>query len=372
MPKKTGKEFIWTDDEVELLLNVTSDYKAKKAGESVDWESVRSKYGDILQEFLAALPDNNENILKDFPHSKEQITKQIVTSKLKAIRLKYRQAVDSGRRSGHGRVVLIFYELCEKVWGGSPATEQIEGGLETIDLQLMNDDTRQDCQETLPDGTSTHDTHPSQGHDTPNNQEGTEEGDGDNDNPTDVDEEGSADSNVDDPLADGSQSVTRGSRRSNCDKTSGEQLNVQQRRQLLDTKLDNYRQEKLKRKLPIDAQLVSCAREELEVKKRLVEQIDQMDKQYAKSMAKMSQNMEKLTNCVADGFTLLKTFMLPQPGPMYQGQPHYPQQYYPAACSPRSFENPPSYRSYPGSSSGNSSCPQSPLDLNASGMWEDS
>ena len=57
--------------------------------------------------------------------------------------------------------------------------------------------------------------------------------------------------------------------------------------------------------------------EELEVKKRLVEQIDQMDKQCAKSMAKMSQNMEKLTNCVADGFTLLKTFMLPQPGPMY-------------------------------------------------------
>ena len=105
MPKKTGKEFIWTDDEAELLLNVTIDYKTKKAAVSVDWESVKSKYSDILQAFLASLPDNDESNLKDFPHKKEHITKQIVTAKLKAIRVKFRQAVDSGRRSGHGRVV---------------------------------------------------------------------------------------------------------------------------------------------------------------------------------------------------------------------------------------------------------------------------
>ena len=40
MPKKTRKEF----DEVELLLNVVSDYKIKKSTESIDWESVKSKY----------------------------------------------------------------------------------------------------------------------------------------------------------------------------------------------------------------------------------------------------------------------------------------------------------------------------------------
>ena len=133
MPKKTGKAFIWTDDEVELLLSVTVDYKTKKAAESVDWESVKSKYSDILQEFLAAIPENADGNVKDFPHEKEQITKQIVTSKLKAIRVKFRQAVDSGKRSGHGRVVLLYYELCEQVWCGSPATEQIEG-LESMDL----------------------------------------------------------------------------------------------------------------------------------------------------------------------------------------------------------------------------------------------
>uniref|UniRef100_A0A1X7VDX2 Uncharacterized protein n=1 Tax=Amphimedon queenslandica TaxID=400682 RepID=A0A1X7VDX2_AMPQE len=72
-----------------LLLNVANDYKASKAAECIDWES--------------------------------------------AISLKFRQAVDSGRQSGHGRVVMIYYKLCEKLWGGSPATEQIEG-VETVEL----------------------------------------------------------------------------------------------------------------------------------------------------------------------------------------------------------------------------------------------
>ena len=47
------------------------------------------------------------------------------------------------------------------------------------------------------------------------------------------------------------------------------QSTIQQRRNFLDKKLDNYRQEKLKRKLPIDVQLLNCAHEELEVVGRL-------------------------------------------------------------------------------------------------------
>ena len=85
----------------------------------------------------AELPSTEEaarNSPKDYPHTKEQVTKQILSTKLKAIRLKYRQAVDSGRKSGHGRVVLLYYELCERVWGGSPATQQIDGGLESGDI----------------------------------------------------------------------------------------------------------------------------------------------------------------------------------------------------------------------------------------------
>ena len=63
-----------------------------------------------------------------------ELTKAILTTKLKNIRTKYRKAVDAGKKSGYGRVILIFNELCEKIWGGSPATTQIQGGVESTDL----------------------------------------------------------------------------------------------------------------------------------------------------------------------------------------------------------------------------------------------
>ena len=44
------------------------------------------------------------------------------------------QSVNSGKRSGHGRVVYLYYDLCEKVWDGSPATEQMGTGLESVEL----------------------------------------------------------------------------------------------------------------------------------------------------------------------------------------------------------------------------------------------
>ena len=39
--KKTRQpEFIWTDDECELLLSVTHEYKVQKLMKGTDWESV--------------------------------------------------------------------------------------------------------------------------------------------------------------------------------------------------------------------------------------------------------------------------------------------------------------------------------------------
>ena len=49
---------------------------------------------------------------------------------------------------------------------------------------------------------------------------------------------------------------------------------TKQQRELLDEKLKNYKQEKLKCKLPVDTQLLCCAKEELKIKKRLVKQMD--------------------------------------------------------------------------------------------------
>lgn len=123
--------FVWTDREVELLLHVALDYKASKAHENVDWESCKTKYIDMLALFLEKYPSETN---EDFPHVKEDITHANLTTKMKAIRGKYRNAVDTGRRSGHGRVVLLYLELCEQIWGGSPATTTMASGIETSEL----------------------------------------------------------------------------------------------------------------------------------------------------------------------------------------------------------------------------------------------
>ena len=108
------KDFQWTDDGVELLLNITYDFKVAKAVTSTDWEFVKSKCEDILERFKAEPQSEAERecissgLAKDYQHTKEEVTKQILTMNLKAIRQKFGQALDSGRRSGHGRVVLIF------------------------------------------------------------------------------------------------------------------------------------------------------------------------------------------------------------------------------------------------------------------------
>ena len=79
---------------------MANEYKVSQNAESISTgSSVKTKYSDVFDLFIAALADDDSSVLKRLPRKKEQITKQILTSKLKAVRLKYRQVVDSGRRS---------------------------------------------------------------------------------------------------------------------------------------------------------------------------------------------------------------------------------------------------------------------------------
>ena len=45
--------FIWSDDEIELLLNVVLEYKTARTMENVDWETCQTKYVNILDLFRA-------------------------------------------------------------------------------------------------------------------------------------------------------------------------------------------------------------------------------------------------------------------------------------------------------------------------------
>lgn len=97
-----------------------------------------------------------EELGKDYPHGKDEITNQVIAFKLKGIRLKYCLAVNSGRRSGHGRGVLLYFQWCEKYQGGSPATEQIGSGVESADLEVA--DEVPDTDVSLPSSSTVPDT----------------------------------------------------------------------------------------------------------------------------------------------------------------------------------------------------------------------
>ena len=278
MPKRTGKEFQWTDDEAELLLSVAYEYKVKQSAECVDWESVKSKYDDILELFREALPSTSDEAgVKDYPHDRGAITKIILSTKLKNIRIKFRQAVDSGRRSGHGRVVMIYFEMCQKIWGGSPATEQLDGGIESVDLTVTSEG------QTV------------------------------------------AESPIGSPAPQPDDESTSAS----AQPLPPEEPSVLTRRKLIDATLKNHKQNKLKRKVPVDIQLLSCAQEELGIKRRLVERMEHMDKQYNNNMTRLSTNMEKLTNSISEGFSMLHALIGQQPRYPYLPPPPQPQPGYP-------------------------------------------
>ena len=72
-PKRCRRaEFIWTEDEAELLLNVTRNYKVQHLLNGMCWESVRSEYTDILELFkneLQEMEGEASEMFKNYPHT---------------------------------------------------------------------------------------------------------------------------------------------------------------------------------------------------------------------------------------------------------------------------------------------------------------
>ena len=119
--------FEWTASEVELLLETVKTYAADCMFEGKDWEGVKSKYNKILALYVDRYPKETS---EDFP--KEMLpdspfTRDRTATKVKAIRKGYKKAIDTGKKSGGGRIVWSFYDICNEIWGGCPAIQSIDG-----------------------------------------------------------------------------------------------------------------------------------------------------------------------------------------------------------------------------------------------------
>lgn len=62
--------FSWSDDEVELLLRSTMEYKTQKEMENINRESCQSKYQDIHDKFVEyyLTPEEAKALGKEYPH----------------------------------------------------------------------------------------------------------------------------------------------------------------------------------------------------------------------------------------------------------------------------------------------------------------
>ena len=49
----------------------------------------------------------------------QELHKARITSKIKKIYSDYKKAVELGKRSGGGRIIMPFYDLCQEIWAGS-------------------------------------------------------------------------------------------------------------------------------------------------------------------------------------------------------------------------------------------------------------
>ena len=69
--RKAEADFSWTDDELQLLLEASLDFKSKCEFQGETWESKRSKYKNILDIMLKRYPKyqekypNKEKLNKD-------------------------------------------------------------------------------------------------------------------------------------------------------------------------------------------------------------------------------------------------------------------------------------------------------------------
>ena len=123
--KKDDPTFSWTDKEVELLPESVKIFKKNMEAEGVERDSLRTKYDKIM-----------EIVHKNYPKTGnieeciQELHKACITSKVKKVHSDYKKAVDLGNRSGGRRIIMTFYDLCQDIWAGSPATTSLSSGFD--------------------------------------------------------------------------------------------------------------------------------------------------------------------------------------------------------------------------------------------------
>ena len=271
----------WTDVDIENLLECVKEFKAQKEYEGVDWESVKDKYEIIRSLFLKNRGGEG---------SDDKYTRDKISSKVKAIRGNYREAVDSGRQSGGGRVVATFYDLCNEIWAGAPATESIMSGVESSTNNAVNNDDNvgQRDDEIDDDG---------------------------------VNESGLLESPSQDEEMKENADILLNTNPTTYREQRVETAEPSTRSEAMTKFLKERRNKKIEKKLPkisIEQQLLDVTKEEFAFKKQLFTNMSKQETHFNEAMTGMQQSFANFTDTMAMTFGSLMRMMAPHPS---QSQP---------------------------------------------------
>jgi len=276
---------VWTDDEIQLLLETVRDFKSEQAYESIDWESIKTKYEKITENFVKNLPKEKTS---EYPHIPDQFTKDKISSKIKAVRGKYRKALDSGRKSGGGRVVSFFYDLCSEIWSGSPATQSMASGVESQDSNVNETDQVDGCNELPPE---------------------VEEEDIEIENESNEAQEVVYDKDAQSTA----RSISNDQHSSDTTKATepiqeNESTKPMSSRQEMKNMLENRRDKKITKRLKTES-------DDSIFRNNLLQRMQDQDKIFNKQVDDLQQNMKQLTNTMTNTFNLMVQMFTPPPAP---------------------------------------------------------
>ena len=218
---------------------------------------------------VAAYPVGSDK--HKFPRSLEELKKERIVSRIKYVKQKYRSAVDSGKVSDNERIVSLFFDLCSDIWGGSPATENL----------VIGEDSSASGPEI--------------------EQEKEVSGEDDDVSMLIKNQKGEKPHEVLKSDVDNVRSATASS-------STGIESDPIARRGLI-SNISEYRKSKLVRKTLKDAQMINLAKHDYELKKKIVEEMSESDKEFKNNIKTMTDCMQSVSRSLENGFTSLNALI---------------------------------------------------------------
>ncbi|PFX13472.1 hypothetical protein AWC38_SpisGene22439 [Stylophora pistillata] len=130
---------------VDDFLRALGEFKANMEYRNVDFNADKNKQYEAesqRKELVEKVKSEKALIKKSYSR---------VMEKIKELRQKFCNAVTTGSRSGSGKLVMEFYDVIVKIWGGSPSTEPLSFGVQS---SVLHDHERQLGEENASDTSS--------------------------------------------------------------------------------------------------------------------------------------------------------------------------------------------------------------------------